>query len=137
MVPFTYSPHMSLEEVDRALTTPGRLLEVETVPVPEYSRMTASPSSTALSAASLSTPTRPMMNVWKNIFPTLRDAWIGATERWRERVYVTFDSEGGDVKNWTYERMFGWSVTIASLLRDSHGVGIGDRGEPFLYEPIS
>jgi acyl-coenzyme A synthetase/AMP-(fatty) acid ligase len=65
------------------------------------------------------------MNVTPNAQPTFADLWRRAVERHRDRTFLTFRSEHGEIDSWTY-RQFDVIVRDAVWLLTSSGVVAGE-----------
>ncbi|EJD00631.1 long-chain-fatty-acid-CoA ligase [Fomitiporia mediterranea MF3/22] len=96
--PEDWKPKRSVAEVNRILTEPGRLHELEHVIIDDR-----------------------VVRVYKNL-PNVRTFWLDRSTEWANRDYIIFESE-----RYTYAQTRERSCKLASLLYTKYGVRKGDR----------
>lgn len=88
-----------MDEVDKILTAPGSLLEVETRVVEDR-----------------------LLRVFKNLWPSARALWLHATKQHANKIYVVYENQ-----RYTFREMFDKSAHCAAVFREVYGVRKGDR----------
>ncbi|KAK0502172.1 hypothetical protein EDD18DRAFT_1278035 [Armillaria luteobubalina] len=94
-----WTPRCSIEEADEILTGTGSLLEIETRIID-----------------------RRVLKVWKNLWPSLRQFLLHATEKHADETYVVYEGE-----RFTFGEMPEKAIKCAAIFRDLYGVKKGDR----------
>ncbi|KAK0452875.1 uncharacterized protein EV420DRAFT_1765972 [Desarmillaria tabescens] len=93
----TWTPCCSIEEADRILTRTGSLLETETRIIGGR-----------------------VLNVWKNLWPSLRLFFLHSTKKYADRTYIVYQTEC-----YTFREILDKAVRCAVILRDVYGVKKG------------
>ncbi|KAF8629681.1 hypothetical protein AX17_005617 [Amanita inopinata Kibby_2008] len=95
----SWAPKRSLTETDAILCAPGTLHEVETKLVNGR-----------------------LHRVYKNLWPTLRDFWLAAAERYSEETYVVFENQ-----RLSYGQTHIRATKLAAVLKHNYKIQKGDR----------
>ncbi|KAF7433422.1 hypothetical protein PC9H_005374 [Pleurotus ostreatus] len=94
-----WSPRRSLAQTEEILTAPGSLHELQTSLIDGR-----------------------LYRVYKNLWPSLRDFWLWASNEHADKTYVVFESQ-----RYTYREIFQRSLKAASIYQDVYSIRKGDR----------
>ncbi|KAF9495672.1 acetyl-CoA synthetase-like protein [Pleurotus eryngii] len=94
-----WSPRRSLAQTEEILVAPGSLHELQTSLIDGR-----------------------LYRVYKNLWPSLREFWLWASNEHADKTYVVFESQ-----RYTYREIFQRSLKAASIYQDVYSIRKGDR----------